>query len=268
MTPSITLMDIDPDVARAMLAFNIGNRNLNEPHVKTLANDMANGRWIQNGETIKFDESGKLLDGQKRLHAVIKADVRISFLVVRGLKSEAQATMDIGQIRTVGNQLKIMGISRFDATAGLSLALWRYENHPDKVWNSSVKASKPEQIAYVQENIDLLQPAVVTAEEAYRTNRIRISSYGPVAVLAFVTGYEKEFAKFHAGFVSGAGLRQGDPRLALRSRVLNFGGTNRHWDQQQLMAMTIKAFKSYLQDADVKLLRYTRENLPMPIIGV
>jgi len=228
---------------------------------------MANGRWLQNGETIKFDESGKLLDGQKRLHAVIKADVRIPFLVVRGLKSESQATMDIGQIRTVGNQLKIMGIGNCDAMAGAGVSLWRYENHPDKVWGSNLRPSKPEQIDFVQQNLDLLQPAVILAGEAYRTNRIRISSYGPVAVLAVKTGYAQEFANFHDGFVSGAGLRQGDSRLALRSRVLNFAGDRGHWDTQQLLAVTIKAFNSYLRQADVKKLYFTKVNLPMPIIG-
>jgi hypothetical protein len=268
MTPSITLLDIDPDLARAMLVFNTGNRNLNERHVKTLADDMANGRWIQNGETIKFDESGKLLDGQKRLHAVIKADVRMTFLVVRGLKTSAQATIDIGQIRTVGNQLKIMGLNSCNETAAVGLALWRYQNHPDKVWGTSnTRPSKPEQVDFVQENLDLLEPAVVLAHEAYQTNRIRTSSYGPVAVLALGTGYEKEFADFHNGFVSGAGLSQGDSRLALRSRVLNFAGVHNYWEQQQLFALTIKAFNSYLRQAEVKKLVFSKANLPMPIIG-
>jgi hypothetical protein len=75
--PTVQIIDVDPATAESWLAKNPNNRNLRVPVVQSYARDMVSGNWMLNGETIKFDQSGKLIDGQHRLSAVVTADVTV-----------------------------------------------------------------------------------------------------------------------------------------------------------------------------------------------
>ena len=60
----ITTERITPKQAEKYLEENIeNNRPILDRHVAVLARDMKAGNWVQNGETIKFNGTGALLDG-------------------------------------------------------------------------------------------------------------------------------------------------------------------------------------------------------------
>ena len=66
---------ITPELAREYLKKNTDNyRKLARGTVRNYAEDIKNGRWELNGETIVFAESGVLQDGQHRLAAIIQAN--------------------------------------------------------------------------------------------------------------------------------------------------------------------------------------------------
>lgn len=81
-------------------------RKLRDATVKAYAEDMAAGRWKENGETIKFDSEGRLIDGQHRLSAVVKANTPIQFFVVKGLDNSVMDTIDYGMKRSIENALQ------------------------------------------------------------------------------------------------------------------------------------------------------------------
>ena len=68
---------ITPELARGMLIDNEGNRRKRELWVNYLANCIRNNEWKPTHQGIAFSENGKLLDGQHRLHAIIKADIPV-----------------------------------------------------------------------------------------------------------------------------------------------------------------------------------------------
>lgn len=80
---------ITPDLARQMLTANIDNRPLNKSRVRRLANEMSAGRFVLTHQGIAFDETGRLVDGQHRLHAIIEAGRSIQMLVTLGLPPSA-----------------------------------------------------------------------------------------------------------------------------------------------------------------------------------
>lgn len=90
-------------------------RSINKHLVESYASDMARGRWGLSHQGLAFDEEGRLIDGQHRLWAVIKAGIPIKMMVTTGLPKSTNGgfsipTMDIidrGKNRTVGNQLTI-----------------------------------------------------------------------------------------------------------------------------------------------------------------
>lgn len=94
ITPTMTHRHITPRIAKTMLSHNTGNRPLRKAVVQRYATDMENGDWQDNGDPIRFDTNGRLIDGQHRLEAVILSDTPIDAWVLRGLKPETQKTMD------------------------------------------------------------------------------------------------------------------------------------------------------------------------------
>lgn len=264
----VELVTIEPNMAAQWLEFNTNNRTLNRDTVEKFASDVAAGRWSLNGETIKFDREGRLIDGQHRLSAIVAANTSARMMVVTGLEPESQMTVDIGRIRSTGQQLSLMGIPKGNELTAAAVVLYRLTRHPEKVWAVSNMPSKPEQMEFIKRNLEVLQSCCSLADRAYTPTSMRKAPYAAVAALAHLSGRGVEFIHFHDGFTSGANLSEGDPRLELRNRALRY---KRHrtstWDQQVMTAFVIKAFNAYLEGREVKLLRFYRDELPMPQIG-
>ena len=105
VTANIEIVDVAQ--AKAWLDQQRKNRPLNDDTWMTYARDVEGERWEFNGETVKFDREGYLIDGQHRLTSIVVTGIALPLLVVRGLavKPEVQATVDIGRKRTVANTL-------------------------------------------------------------------------------------------------------------------------------------------------------------------
>jgi len=98
---------ITPTIARKYLQMNGNNpRRINKSAIYAYAEDMKAGKWLLNGEAIVFDEEGNLRNGQHRLHAVVKADVGVDFLVVRGVAKDT-SIYDMQIRRTISQELNI-----------------------------------------------------------------------------------------------------------------------------------------------------------------
>lgn len=120
--------DVDPVTAARWLGGNQTNRNLRPALVAKYASDMRNGQWIMAGEPIKFDSEGSLLDGQHRLAAIVKSDLTVEMMVVRGLPAQSRVVMDSGSARTAGDQLHMLGYqghSQAIAAAARLIIAWR-----------------------------------------------------------------------------------------------------------------------------------------------
>lgn len=91
---------ITPAKAREYLKQNTNNyRRMSRSTVRSYAEDIKNGRWELNGETIVFGKNGILKDGQHRLAAIVLANKPVDILVVRGVENEVDK-IDIGKKRT------------------------------------------------------------------------------------------------------------------------------------------------------------------------
>lgn len=105
-----TIETITPAMAAEYLKSNVVNRRLYSKAINTYADDMANGKWNLDGESIKFDELGRMIDGQHRLNACVKCGKPFTTIVMRGLPEESFVTLDSGKVRTPGDVLSIMEI--------------------------------------------------------------------------------------------------------------------------------------------------------------
>ena len=107
-------MDIDPGLAAHWLQNNFVNRTLSEDTITAYARDMVNGEWLPTHQGVAFNDRDALIDGQHRLHAVIRSGKTVRMMVTFGLASvipgKEVTTMDAvdrGRPRSVADQLKI-----------------------------------------------------------------------------------------------------------------------------------------------------------------
>lgn len=109
---SVKTMRVTPSTASKWLDRNGGNRNVRPSRVARYAADMRAGRWQQNGDTFKFDTTGRLIDGQHRCHAIIESGKSMTAFVVQGLPAEAAQTIDAGAHRSPADALFFAGEQR------------------------------------------------------------------------------------------------------------------------------------------------------------
>lgn len=105
------VQEITPLVAQRYLEKNNANRPLSIRTIRELAQAMENGEWQVNGEAIKFDIDGNLIDGQHRLNAIIKSDRPIKTFVLRDLSADSFKTLDTGKKRNNADTLGILGFN-------------------------------------------------------------------------------------------------------------------------------------------------------------
>ncbi len=75
------IMTVTPEMAKEFLKGNTINRTVSNSAIERYALDMKNGNWGLGGNGISISKDGRLLDGQHRLLAIIRANVSVDMLV-------------------------------------------------------------------------------------------------------------------------------------------------------------------------------------------
>jgi hypothetical protein len=251
---------ITPDTAKKYLAQNQHNRLVKSRHVDTLAREMTEKRWRMNGQPIVFADSGRLLDGQHRLNAVIQSGETIETIVLRGVSEEAYGTIDQGVKRSAADDLRSMGVpnSIRVAAAARIILLWE-KNLPQKEG-----VSKFEIAQFVAANPTLAE--VVTHVKS-KTLPLPPSALAAVGWLAMQTGngqYEDMFYDFCTKLHSGANLSEGSPILTLRNAAMGLRkGASISTDGWFGLCAT--AWNDYAKGKSRKILK--SPNWPAEIVG-
>lgn len=86
----VDIVLITPELAEELLRKNTENfRSLDVARVEVYAKAMRAGKWELNGESIKISHDEVLLDGQTRLHAIVRSGVSVRSVVISGIVSGA-----------------------------------------------------------------------------------------------------------------------------------------------------------------------------------
>lgn len=118
---------VTPEMAAEWLTRNTSNRRLIKAHVESLALVLSRGEWSLNGETIKFANDGRLLDGQHRLHACVKSGVGFRTWVAYGVESSAFDTIDTNiRTRRTSDILGLHGKENATHLAAAVKVLWLF----------------------------------------------------------------------------------------------------------------------------------------------
>lgn len=145
---------ISPDFAKRMLdvttANGFENRRMKTWKVDQYARDIEAGRWANTNQSIGLTSDGSVIDGQHRLHAIIKTGIPVTMLVVRGLTQESFSYIDLGIARTVADHFRHVGKKNVFALSGAGKLLAMHINGGmQKRW-SEVAPTNAEALAAVE----------------------------------------------------------------------------------------------------------------------
>lgn len=254
---------ITPERAEVWLRNQGPNRGIAQQRVDDYARDMARGHWQLNGETIKFDTGGLLIDGQHRLHAVVKAKATILSYVVRGLEPQVFNSIDIGIKRTAG---QLFGIGGHENGNHLAAALaWLYRYRKGKMRAQSVRPTPDELFALLEKEPD------IEASVPWATKMRRLG-YPSLWVFAHYLIQQKDpvlAALFLDAVATGLNAKPGDATYVLRERLLE-NNTKRG---QRLMPvdvydLIIRAWNATRQGRVISKVQRTKSgnfDLPEPV---
>ncbi|TXE27127.1 hypothetical protein FOT62_22675 [Serratia marcescens] len=220
---------ITPEIAITYLGANTINRNLNQTYVDRYVREMKSGTWRLNAESIKFDASGRLIDGQHRLNAVVMAGVAIQSLVVRGIPVGVIDTLDTGKARTGGDVLAISGITEKSASGCIAQAvctLLRYEAGVN--WSVSGGGYKyletNEKIAiYYRGHMNELKANLLWIKENLPSKGGLMPASDVLALLTICARKDPTLAHaFFTEIFKGINLADGSMSWALRNRLIHY----------------------------------------------
>lgn len=204
------VMTVTPEMALDWItSCNVHNRKIKERHVKGLAAQLQAGLWTLNGDAIRFDRTGKLLDGQHRLYACVEANISFDTLVVTGLDPDAQDTMDIGKNRNVGDVLDLAGVHNPRKIATVASFCMKYSRgelvtKPAPYPPNTVKE-------WVMDNLEALQEAYAYVQSCSPPHHSGLS-WTHLAFLYFEAsraGYREQAKEFIYGYATRTGVERG-----------------------------------------------------------
>lgn len=104
-------MFVSPQQAAEWLANQRNNRRISQSHVEMLAEEMRSGRWVPEQAALRFDEDGRLWDGQHRLSAIVLCNAGMYCYTEHDCTEAVIQSHGLTRPRTVADQLAINGIS-------------------------------------------------------------------------------------------------------------------------------------------------------------
>lgn len=245
---------ITPEDAKTLLLLNTNNRPLIDSYVDKLAKDMTEGRWIQNGDTIRISNTGVLLDGQHRLAAIVKSGVDQTYLVASDLANDAFAVTDNGKPRTTGHVLAHEGIPHYNAVAAASMLAACWEKHGDPAPSPHKRPSRTELMGWIYANDSIIESVGCVSRKKWCRRFIGQGASG-FCLWAFRLDDQDKSDDFFSALDEGSYLFPSSPILHLRERLIAEKGSRYKAPKRNTLALVFKAYKAFRDNREMKLLR-------------
>lgn len=259
IAPTMVRTTITPDQAARLLERNENNRKFspNAKRFRQLCRALTNGEWQFNGDAIRIDWNGRLIDGQHRLQAVVATGTPIDTILVEGLNPQSQETMDTGKARTVADFLSMRG----EKNAAILAAVILRRSVADATTlktafgiGASVRTVS-EQLAYFNDHPELREYAA--RGQAIRKNVALTGALAATLMVEFDRRDKEDSDYFWARLYDGAGLPDGSPILVLRNTLIRLRDKERgRLPETYLAALTIKAWNKYRRGETIGGLNY------------
>lgn len=254
MKMSMVKETIGPKKAMEYLKRNVANRPLSRKKWGQYAEAMAAGQWKLNGDCIRFNGNGDLIDGQHRLTACFESGITIETYVVRGLDHSAFDTIDQGKLRTISDIFARQGRSHYTTLAACVRWLHVYDNG-NFVRN---KPLRPDEANEIVERNPSIHDAV---HAACSVKKEKLIAPGMLAFLILECGRKAadESLKFWTSVMTGDGCERGTSSRLLRSRLIQDLGSKAKLPAGEKLAIAMKAWNAHRAGTQIRCLKWASD---------
>jgi hypothetical protein len=103
---NVSYETITPDRANEILArHNYNNRKIRQKTFQKYTRIMEEGGWVLTPEPIVISKTGRLLNGQHRLKAVVRSNTPVDFMVIDNVDDKVFSALDRGAVRSTADAL-------------------------------------------------------------------------------------------------------------------------------------------------------------------
>lgn len=272
-------VSVTPQMALRWLTLNQGNRNPSKSKIRRFAAAIKAERWTLNGETIKFSITGRLLDGQSRLRAIVEAGQPVQLEIRGGLPDAAQQTMDVGEARKGAHMLEMLGEQNPNIMAP-ALRLLDQWSRASLGYKGGTAGDK--KVSLVLENCEIAplleKHSGIRASVGWCVSKgYKVAQLMPPSETAFFhylfgLASAKKRDEFFDAVASGLGLVATSPAYHLRERLQADRAAQHRMGKRERYALVIKAWNAHFAGQKIERLVFrnigdNRETFPV-IAGV
>lgn len=243
----ILIKTITPEVAAVMLENNPANRNIKRHHVDAMARDMAAGRWQTNGDAIRVNCDGSLIDGQHRLAACVKSGVPFQTVFISGLDADVRATIDGGAKRTHGDRLAMTGVANGMNVSATTRLVGGIANGQGRT------------VQFTGQELDAILTAhpgipdsVRYADHTFRGLKNHLAA---IHYIGHATGYGAKADAYVDVFRSGLPSYRGCAAHALRERIIKHVGSLTQYSPGETLAALCGTWRHFTTSTPVRTIK-------------
>lgn len=213
---NFTTREVGPKEALELLSSNSVNRKLSVRNIEYLTQQIQSGNYRETGDTIKISKSGRLLDGQHRLNAIIKANKSINLTFCTGLEDEIFDVLDTGKIRTASDIMSIKNIPNAHEVTAAATFLLKYNKGGLFLGR---KISNTDVLQTVMDNPEIVDIVKIVCTE---NKKFRMISSSMIAALYYLFSKKNHqlTEDFFNKYYTGLGISREDPIYILRDRLI------------------------------------------------
>lgn len=257
-----TYVDMTPELAQKYLDTQVLNRPVSYHWVAALADTIDRGLWTMDGNSIKMDENGHLIDGQHRLRAVIRSGKTVPMEVKSGFPHESIYVIDaFTKTRTAADVLALDGIKN---SSRISAAIRVFLEEMENVVSKGKIA--PNYIKMVYEDApDTWQRVVVFARRISHEDKDKIQLLsakniaGWAGYLVIINGHSYDNVENFFSMLCSTNEAKNINVEKLRRILLRNAVSTKKYTRSALRSLVAKTWNAYITGKTIKCLKYAQD---------
>jgi hypothetical protein len=255
---------VSPKMAEKMLDGNTDNRRVRDRTVQFYAIQMQTGKWKSGtAEPIKLSTTGRVIDGQHRLLAVIKSKTPTEFTIAYDVDESVFDVLDTGRNRSGSDVFKVKGIKNDTILPAIISQYMQLKDgrhrFKEKLCTNNVLLEE-----YLSREIFWQGAANKTAGWYLNFAKILAPSMIGGLFALFYDINESTADEFMTQLCTGYNIKN-KTVAALRNRLMQDKLSTLKMNTTMKTALIIKAWNMYRKNQEVKLIKFNQDKEEYPI---
>lgn len=239
---------LTPALADVLIDHNEGNRPIRLAKLAQYVDDMRNGRWEFNGETIIISKEGLMNNGQHRSHAVIETQIDIPVLFVFGVERDSRKTVDTGANRGPHDQLSADGFGQPTTMAAVARFVLSYEQNGGKGFANLNRISGPDVYERAKSDALIEEASNYPYKHGNKAKRLAPPSVIGFCYHAFMQVDRPAAQAFLDQVVTGINLSADSASYITREKLMDLSGLHR----EQKIELLFRGFVAHRKNKPTK----------------